>query len=99
MTTEKDDFTNFFANIEHCSPYSARNFANWQCFTYPSTFENAKLGDFLPTNSMLSGIYIGDFFATRFEDFLCVKISLAEWLLTRDETRLPPSRLARIAAM
>ena len=49
--------------------------------------------------SVLSRIYTGDFFAARFEDFLCVKISLAEWLLTRSETRLPRSRFGRIAAV
>ena len=48
---------------------------------------------------ILSRIYTGDFFATRFEDFLCVKISLAEWLLTQGETRLPRSHSARIAAV
>ena len=40
-----------------------------------------------------------DLFATRFKDFLCAKISLAERLLTRGETRLPRSRLGRIAAV
>ena len=50
-------------------------------------------------SKFLSRIYTGDFFATRFEDFLCVKISLAEWLLTRGKTRLPRSRLRRIAAV
>ena len=30
---------------------------------------------------MLSHIHSGDFFATRFEDFSCVKISLSEWLV------------------
>ena len=47
---------------------------------------------------LLSRTYMGDFFATRFEDFLCVKSSLAERLLTRGKTRLTRSRLARIAA-
>ena len=47
----------------------------------------------------LCRIYTGDFFATRFDDFLCVKISLAKRLLTRGKTRLPQSRLARIAAV
>ena len=42
---------------------------------------------------LLSRIYTGDFFATRFKDFFCVNISLAERLLTRGETRLPRSRL------
>ena len=46
-----------------------------------------------------SRIYTGDFSATRFEDFLRVKIAFEEWLLTRDETRLPRSHLARIAAV
>ena len=53
----------------------------------------------IPKQYVLSHIYTGDFFATRFEDFLCVKIPLAERLLTRGETRLPRSRLARIAAV
>ena len=35
------------------------------------------------TQSFLGSIYTGDFLAARFEDFLCVKISLAEWLPTR----------------
>ena len=49
--------------------------------------------------SLLSRIYTGDFFATRFDDFSCVKISLAKRLLTRGKTRLPRSRLARVAAV
>ena len=31
--------------------------------------------------------------------FLCVTMALAEWFLTRGETRLSRSRLARIAAV
>ena len=46
--------------------------------------------------SLTSRIYTGNFFATEFEDSLCVKISLAERLLTRGETRLPRSCLPRI---
>ena len=49
--------------------------------------------------SFLSRIYTGDFFATRFEDFLCVKIYVAERLLARGETRVPRSRLGRIAGV
>ena len=33
----------------------------------------------LHVETACSRIYTGDFYATRFEDFLCVKISLAEW--------------------
>ena len=53
----------------------------------------------LSVKARLSRIHTGDFFATRFEDFLCVKISLAEWLLKRGETRLSRSRLVRVAAV
>ena len=46
-----------------------------------------------------SCVYTGNFFATRFEDFFRVKISLAKSLLTRGETRFPRSRLASIATV